>query len=85
MDEEIFELHADVPGHDGAYRQGLNMGSTEEYPHDRYLLQDPLVCQKYAQKRDPEAPRCTNPSAYCRFRDGCLIWFVTHDVNRQGE
>jgi len=42
-----------------------------------------LVCEKYKEKVDSEAPECRHPDDYCQFRTSCMIQFMEKENRRE--
>ncbi len=38
-----------------------------------------LVCEKYQEKVDSEKAVCRRPTEYCKFRNGCLLYFLSRE------
>jgi hypothetical protein len=44
-----------------------------------------LVCEKYKEKVDSEKAVCRRPTEYCKFRNACLIHFLTRGKAGDGK
>lgn len=44
-----------------------------------------LVCEKYKEKVDSEKAVCRRPAEYCKFRNACLIHFLTREKAGDGK
>ena len=44
-----------------------------------------LVCEKYKEKVDSEEAVCRRPTEYCKFRNACLIHFLTREKAGDGK
>jgi len=42
-----------------------------------------LICEKYKDKVDPEAPECRHSEDYCQFRTSCIIQFMEKEKRRE--
>lgn len=44
-----------------------------------------LVCEKYKEKVDSQGAGCRRPTEYCKFRNACLIYFLTREKAGKGK
>jgi len=44
-----------------------------------------LVCEKYQEKVDSEKAVCRRPTEYCKFRKGCLLYFLSRAKTGEGK
>jgi len=44
-----------------------------------------LVCEKYKEKMEAEGAYCRHPGEYCKFRNACMIHFLSKESRRQSD
>ena len=42
-----------------------------------------LICEKYKEKMKAEGAFCRHPGEYCKFRNACMIHFLSKESKRQ--
>jgi hypothetical protein len=40
-------------------------------------------CMKHHTHIDVTGLKCPDPELYCKFRSGCIIWFMSKEKNRE--
>ena len=44
-----------------------------------------LECEKYKEKMEAETAYCRHPNEYCKFRQACMIHFLSKENRKKGE
>lgn len=42
-----------------------------------------LICEKYKEKMKAEEACCRHPGEYCKFRNACMIHFLSKETRRR--